>query len=169
MAEIQAASLSDKKGSSRKNKKLSTKVDLTPMVDLGFLLITFFIFTTTLGSPTVMKLVMPDDKPGVTETNVSEDKTLTLLLLDHDRIFYYPGKFNGEAREINYKQLRNLIITKKKELLNRFHSSNMTILIKVSDRAIFKNVVDSLDEMLINTVSSYMILEPGAKELEAVK
>src|SRR4051812_15397389 len=76
-------------------KKLSTRVDLTPMVDLGFLLITFFIFTTSLAQPVAMNLAMPDDKPDLEPLTTSEKKTLTLILADNNRIFYYDGVFEG--------------------------------------------------------------------------
>src|SRR5437763_16388316 len=73
-----------------KGKKLSTRVDLTPMVDLGFLLITFFIFTTTLNEQKAMKLNLPKDAPG-TYMPVPERKTLSLLLCKDNKVKYYAG------------------------------------------------------------------------------
>src|SRR5438874_8900281 len=89
----------------KKGKKLSTRVDVTPMVDLGFLLITFFIFTTTLARPTAMKLVMPDDRPTNIKSLASEEKTITLLAGRNNRLFYYPGKFLGMVQEISFKEM----------------------------------------------------------------
>src|SRR3978361_675062 len=90
----------------KKGKKLSTRVDLTPMVDLGFLLISFFIFTTSLASPTAMKLVIPADAPVSDHPQTSEERTLTLLIAKDNRLFYYPGVFSGSMREISFKELR---------------------------------------------------------------
>ena len=72
------------------------KVDLTPMVDLGFLLITFFILTTTMQEETAMKLIMPKDSPDSTE--VAKSTTITFILEKHDSIGYY----DGLAKEIHY-------------------------------------------------------------------
>jgi Biopolymer transport protein ExbD/TolR. len=88
MAEIQTAdSGARKKGEGKvRAKKLSTRVDLTPMVDLAFLLITFFMLTTTLAKPQIMPVVMPEKK--ITEEDVVETKesqVLTLLLGGNDR------------------------------------------------------------------------------------
>lgn len=169
MAEIQSNNSNKKKRGFYTGKKLSTRIDLTPMVDLGFLLITFFIFTSALAKPTAMKLVMPDDSSVSDPINSSENKTLTLIVGKEDKLFYYPGIFKGEVKEISFKELRNVIMGKKKQVLEKYGSSNLIILIKVSDEAKFKNIVDSLDEMIINSVSTYMLLEPEAKELQVIK
>lgn len=90
MAEI---NVSDKGGKKGKAKKMSTRVDFTPMVDLGFLLITFFMLTTTLIKPQTMEISMPS-KDKVTEeeqTKVKASKAITIILGQEDKIFYYFG------------------------------------------------------------------------------
>ena len=82
----------------KKGKKLSTRVDLTPMVDLGFLLITFFIFTTTMSHPTAMKLYLPKDTDKPEEQNkAKESGALTLLLGKDNNVFYYEGILAPDA------------------------------------------------------------------------
>lgn len=168
MAEIQTNNSTKQKGT-RKTKRLSTRIDLTPMVDLGFLLITFFIFTSALSNPTAMRMVVPDDTTTTTPTTVSEDRTITVIVSNNSRLFYYPGVFNGKVKEINFFTLRNIIADKKKELLNKYNSSKLTCIIKVTNEAQYKNIVDCLDEMVINDVSTYMFLDAEEKELVAVK
>ena len=82
-----------KKGGVKKPKKLSTRIDLTPMVDLGFLLITFFIFTTTMAKPKTMEINMPykDDIEVKDPTEVKESTALTILLSKEHRVYYYEG------------------------------------------------------------------------------
>ena len=83
----------------KKAKKLSTRVDMTPMVDLGFLLITFFIFTATMSSPKTMDLNMPKDTDKKEEeTKVKQSGALTIMLGKADKVYFYEGELgpNGE-------------------------------------------------------------------------
>jgi biopolymer transport protein ExbD len=92
MAEMEVKQSSKKGPGVKKGKKLSTRVDLTPMVDLGFLLITFFIFTTTVQQPTSMNLNMPKDtKDPNLDMKVKESGSLTLLLGKGNVVYYYEG------------------------------------------------------------------------------
>ncbi len=89
MAEIEGGGGGKKKGGKPHGKKLSTRVDFTPMVDLGFLLITFFMLTTSLNKPKTMELNMPV-KPGPDDvTAVPVSQTVTVLLTDKNQIMYY--------------------------------------------------------------------------------
>src|SRR6476620_8448333 len=101
----------------KKSKKLSTRVDLTPMVDLGFLLITFFIFTTTMSQPTAMRLYLPKDTDKPEEQNkVKASGALTLLLGKNDVIYYYEGELKPDASNFKtstFKDIREVIINKK--------------------------------------------------------
>src|ERR1700674_3613958 len=138
----------------KKGKKLSTRVDLTPMVDLGFLLITFFIFTTTMAQPTAMKLYLPKDTDKPEEQNkVKASGALTLLLGKNNVIYYYEGELapNGaNFKTTNYKDVRTIILDKK-----RTNEKDLVVVIKPDDDATYKNTVDMLDEMTINEVKRY--------------
>src|SRR3982751_2747882 len=82
----------------KKAKKLSTRVDMTPMVDLGFLLITFFIFTTTMSTPATMGLTMPkDEKNKEDQTEIKESGALTILLGGDDKVYYYEGFMKSDG------------------------------------------------------------------------
>lgn len=82
-----------------KPKRMNLRVDFTPMVDMNMLLITFFMFCTTLSKPQMMNLVMPTKENNVNvenRTKADESKTVTLLLADNDVVYYYFGKPNYE-------------------------------------------------------------------------
>src|ERR1700744_6293816 len=95
MAELDTSSSGGKKSPGvKKSKKLSTRIDLTPMVDLGFLLITFFMFTTTLARPKTMEINMPYKDPNMKiedQNKIKESVALTVLLSKNHKIYYYEG------------------------------------------------------------------------------
>src|ERR1700752_1477094 len=97
--DVAAGESGHKKGPGvKKAKKLSTRVDMTPMVDLGFLLITFFVFTATMSSPKAMDLRMPKDVDDPKKQNeAKESGALTIMLGKADKVYYYEGKLDESA------------------------------------------------------------------------
>jgi biopolymer transport protein ExbD len=158
-------------GGKRQTKKLSTNVDLTPMVDLGFLLITFFILTTSLTEPKSLKLIMPDDRPTPTPTVLSETATLQLVLDKGDKVWYYNGNESDEIRKTSYgTELRKVIINKKKSVQQKLgFDDDMTIVIKPTAGSSLKNIVSILDEVLINQVKHYVITEPNEQDRNMIE
>lgn len=152
----------------KKAKKLSTRVDLTPMVDLGFLLITFFIFTTTMSQPTAMRLALPDDKVKPEDQNkIKQSGALTLLLGKDNNVFYYEGELLPDAsnfKSSNFKDIRNVIIEKK-----RSADTNLVVVIKPNNESNYKNFIDILDEMSINVVKRYAVVDISTVEEDLIK
>ena len=109
----------------KKAKKLSTRVDMTPMVDLGFLLITFFIFTATMSSPKAMGLNMPKDVDDEKKQNeAKESGALTIMLGKGNQVYYYEGQLKVDEGGNNFQQttfkgIRDVIINKKKDVMSK--------------------------------------------------
>ncbi len=143
----------------KKAKKNSTRVDLTPMVDLGFLLITFFIFTTTMSQPTAFKLVLPKDTDKPEEqTKIKQSGALTILLGKDNNVFYYEGALVADAsgtnfKASNFKDIRDVIIHKKQTT----DTADFFIVVKPGNESTYKNFVDIFDEMNINLISRYAL------------
>jgi len=166
---------SDRKHKNVRAKKSSTHIDMTPMVDLAFLLLTFFMLTTTFSKPKTMELNMPDKEGEKKEVN----NALTVLLTEKDKIYYYSGAFKPDSTVLQLtsfdmdKGIHQILldlnkptfddITKlaerkeKKELPDstfrrmkkevQSKMSALTVLIKTDDKAKYKNVVDIIDEL----------------------
>jgi biopolymer transport protein ExbD len=151
----------------KKGKKLSTRIDLTPMVDLGFLLITFFIFTTTLSEPTGMKLNLPADAKDQNQSKLNEKSALTVMLGNDDNVFYYEGELESTGanfKSSNFKDIRQVILDKK----SRTDTSFMVI-IKPNEDSKYKNLVDILDEMSINVVGRHALVDITEDENKLIK
>jgi len=158
---------SHKKGPGvKKSKKLSTRVDLTPMVDLGFLLITFFIFTTTMSQPTAMRLFLPKDVKNPEEQNkVKNSAVITLMLAKNDKIYYYEGDDPSKLQQTDFKKVRDIVIDKK----NRTDPKDFVVVLKPSVDATYKNTVNILDEMTIDGVKRYAMVDISPVEYNFIK
>jgi len=170
MAEISQREHRQKAGVA-KPKKSSVRVDLTPMVDLGFLLISFFIFTTTLCHPTVMKLGMPDDRDSTHTSQIGENKTLNIILGNNHHPYVYNGSQLNNIKNIgnSIASIRQAVIKKKNEIRNYYgNDSGMTVLIKPTQTSTYADVVNTLDEMVICNVKTYMLMDVNAAELKAI-
>lgn len=153
------ASLTAPSGSRRK----STAIDMTPMVDLAFLLLTFFVLTTSLSEPWVLKLNMPEK---VTDTSkqkpIKAEKVLTLVIGSQNKIYWYTGVANGkgQATDLSAKGVRKILADKKAEI------QNLHVLIKPSDQSHYQNLIDLLDEMIIGDIERYTIVEMEKPDLQ---
>lgn len=175
MAEI-AESGGGGKGKKGRGKKSSPKIDMTPMVDLAFLLITFFMLTTTFSKPQSMQLNMPDKDDQTKETQATkESETITLLLGESNRLFWYQGLPTNpdlKLNDIDYSpdSFRKLVMEKTAAVGKDADGKNkIVIIIKPLDKSKYKNVVDILDEMNITMSQRYAIVDvlPIEKELVA--
>jgi biopolymer transport protein ExbD len=153
-------------------QRYSLRIDMTPMVDLGFLLITFFVMTVHLTQPSVVNLDMPKDGP---ETPVGNSKALTVLLHQGNAVYYYEGEWQ-QALKQNRIFKTNLSVTsgvgakirEKQQWLDQYDTkegrSGLMLIIKAGSGAFYSNVVDALDEALINGVKKYTLLSANPEE-----
>jgi biopolymer transport protein ExbD len=171
----------------KKGKKLSTRVDLTPMVDLGFLLITFFMYTTTLAKPKTMEINMPYKDDKMTEdqqSKVKESTALTILLSKNHRVYTYEGIGSDATKPPELKpvsiakstaELREVILNKKNmvEGLKRSGAlnptDNLVILIKPDSTSTYKDMVDVFDEMTISDVKVYAKVDITGQDREFIQ
>jgi biopolymer transport protein ExbD len=170
MTDIQMPATRNRKAGVRHMVKNNLKIDMTPMVDLGFLLINFFVITTELSRPKALNLYMPHEGPP---TATAESKTITFLTGADNKLFYYNGEEkdagikspivqitwdenNGVGKIIGDKQLQLDYVKGGRD--------EMVVIIKPGKESTYKNVVDILDEMIIHDVTRYALVKPGDKD-----
>ena len=165
MAEVQVQEKGDKGGKVR-SKKQSTRVDMTPMVDLNFLMLMFFMFTTTFSKPNVMDLGLPakpkKDAPPPQRTEIDLTNSISLIIGKDNRIFYHQtdqaGLNENTLQETTYDKEG---ITKVIEQAKRRAKDvkKFTVIIKPTDDAVYKNFVDILDQMTITNSQQYGVTD----------
>lgn len=158
-------------------KKQSLRIDFTPMVDLGFLLITFFMLTTLLTQPFVMALVMPEQVDIPDRQAVKASQVLTLIPAANDQLYWYEGLDVGHRDTTDYgsKGLRRVILDKMARVNAQFgtqaytdtktntvqQGSSLYVVVHPSFAARYKNIVDVLDELNICKVRYYVLMPAG--------
>jgi len=186
--DVAAGDSGHKKGPGvKKAKKLSTRVDMTPMVDLGFLLITFFIYTTTMSTPNTTKLNMPKKEQDQTKQMEVVKSGLLTILLGKDHVYYYEGELDAKGANFMTSSfptpenpgIRKVIQDKRAQVIaahthneackkiwndnngdqNSCLDRDLVVVIKPDDNARYGRAVDILDEMNINGVQRYALIE----------
>jgi len=196
----------DHKGGKKRAKKQSTRIDMTPMVDLAFLLLTFFVLTATFSKPKSMELTFPAPPPPNQKIDEVK-KGITFLLSKDDRIFYYEGQFRAAddekgtktvLAELSFSQdkkgLHTYLLDKNKEMQDKIRALDVkrknkqledstfkrlvkgiksdkesyTYLIKTDDKATYKNVIDVIDELNVNVVGKYVMVDILKPEMDLV-
>lgn len=195
------------KGGKKRAKKQSTRIDMTPMVDLAFLLLTFFVLTSSFNKPKSMELTFPVPPKDLKEQPPIKNG-ITFLLTKDDKIFYYEGEFRAvaddkgpqtELKELEFgqtgdKSLHKYLGEKNKSLHEtvkkleekldknqiadttykrmvkeaKADKTSPTFLIKTDDKATYKNVIDLIDELNINIVGKYVVVDILKSELDLV-
>src|SRR6185312_1266709 len=151
--------LSPRRQSKSLSHRVRLNVDLTPMVDLGFLLITFFILSTTLSQPQSTDLVMPKDSKE--KTPLKESAVLTLMPVRNNQIDYFEGRneSSGMTKHCSYNELRSVIKQKQREVARVLGNQNETgIIIDPDSTSSYKNFMDIMDEIQINDIRHYFVV-----------
>ena len=176
MAELNTGDGGGKGKGKVRSKKAGGRVDLTAMVDLAFLLITFFMLTTSLSKPQSMDLGLPDKEENPEnnkDIKVDQRRTVTIILGENNKIKWYHGLLNEpepKGAPTNASYGKNGI---RKELLKRVESipqvvgdpkKGMIVIIKPTKKSTYRNLVDILDEMAICKVPTYAIVNDFTPE-----
>ncbi|RPD49546.1 biopolymer transporter ExbD [Hymenobacter sediminis] len=173
MAEIQAAS-APRSGKPRATKK-AFRLDMTPMVDLAFLLLTFFMLTTTFAKPTVMEIGMPSKKPTLEPDNkVSEKQAMTLILGENGKVRYFFGLNEAAVNpatprpvlhttDLSADGLRQVLLQRQRQ------QPAPVVLIKTQPGTKYQYLVDALDEMNITDQKKYALVELNRSDEELLK
>ncbi|MCC9072855.1 biopolymer transporter ExbD [Flavobacterium sp. F-65] len=176
MAELNTGDGGGGKGGKVRSKKQNAKVDLTAMVDLAFLLITFFMLTTTLSKPQSMSLGLPDKEDNKIDQKikVDENRTMTLMLGPDNKLVYYMGLLAtpiAGPKDIAYGKdgIRKELLSRKKSVLEYSAAkgkpkNGIIVIIKPTKKSSYKNLVDILDEMAITGVETYAIVNDFSPE-----
>ncbi|HOM89686.1 MAG TPA: biopolymer transporter ExbD [Bacteroidia bacterium] len=177
-------------------KKASTHIDMTPMVDLAFLLLTFFMLTTTFSKPKTVEINMPLKDGEPTKVN----NAITVLLSDKDKVFWYFGEFKPDETQLNQTDfsdngIRKILLDKNSaahaevkrledELAKRqiadstfkrlaveakSQKSALMVLIKTDDKAKYRNVIGILDELSIASVGKYAVVDMMKDEYDLIQ
>lgn len=168
MAELNSSP--EKASGKRSAKKLSPRVDLTAMVDLAFLLVTFFMLTTTLSKTKAMDVTMPDDEP--IDMPVPASRTLSLCLGKSNQVLCYLGQIEHPIKMavvgFNKDGLRKMIVETAAEI-RKSSGKDMIIIVKPSQHSVYDNLVNTMDELNITNNTRYAIADIAPKDIDVLK
>ena len=150
------------KGGRRKN---TVRIDMTPMVDLAFLLLTFFMLTTQFMEPYIIKLELPlkPDTPA-NQPPIKPEKVITVILGEKNRVYWYQGTDESKVAVTDFDSdgIRKVLFEKNRQI------QGMYVFIKPTARSRYQNMIDILDEMTITDTQRFSIAKATAEDLRLI-
>jgi len=146
-----------KKKKRRKMRRIGVRIDMTPMVDVAFLLLTFFMLTTSMSRPQTMEINLP---PENTNVEVAESNLLTLRVKEDGSIYW--NMASDVPQKIEYKKLRAFLTEKGQS------NPKLITLLKVDRKGKYHMMVDIMDELNMANITRFSIapmLDPDLKAL----
>ncbi|WP_183566270.1 ExbD/TolR family protein [Mucilaginibacter sp. SP1R1] len=170
MAELNSSA--PKTGGAHKRKKINARVDLTAMVDLAFLLITFFMLTTTLSKSKAMDLAMPDKTDEISEP-IPASRSFTICLGKNNQLVWYLGELKNPEiaptlSSFGKDGIRKALLETSKLVYDKTGKS-MIVLVKPSNQSVYNNLVNTLDELNITHIPSYAIVDIDGSDTDMLK
>lgn len=164
MAEITNSSAENRSGKTT-SSRMSTRIDMTPMVDLAFLLLTFFMLTTSFLTPYVMQVSMPEKVENNPQPTINVKKVLTLVLGEKDKIYWYAGHAESPLKVTDFSRegVRKLLMEKNATV------QGLYVFIKPTDESRYQNMVDIFDEMAITGIKRYSLSEMTPEDSKLMK
>jgi biopolymer transport protein ExbD len=172
MAEIQPKAAGSSKPGKRRAKKMSTRIDMTPMVDLAFLLLTFFMLTTTFARPYTMELNMPVKSRPADATKVRESQAMTIVLGAGHRVYYFAG-LNAPGAAATRPTLHATTFAAggiRQAIQERQRRTpGLVVLIKPTAESKYQDMVNILDEMNLTKQPRYALVKITQDDLNLLK
>lgn len=158
------ASLEQTPASGKRKKRLSPRIDMTPMVDLAFLLLTFFVMTTTLMKNRGLEILQPAADESGRHREIKAEQVLNIVLGLNDQVYWYMGTPGSKAEQSNFSSsgVRKLLLQKNQQI------KDLYVFIKASDKSRYQNMIDMFDEIKITGVANYAMVDLAPEDAELI-
>lgn len=159
------ASLEQIPASGKRKKRLSPRIDMTPMVDLAFLLLTFFVMTTKLMKNHGLEIQQPMADNSGRHRDVQAEQVLNIVLGNNDRVYWYMGEPGNKAEKSDFSSsgVRKLLLQKNQQI------KDLYVFIKASDKSRYQNMIDMFDEVKITGVANYALVDLAPEDVELIR
>jgi len=152
------------KGKKKRHKKrrLGVRIDMTPMVDVAFLLLIFFMVTTVFRTPQALEINLP---PKDVQIPIAQNHILFIKVLAGDRMFWNMGDDKSKPAGLTMAQLPPVIKS------HHTADDKLVVVIKVDKEAAFHNMVDIIDELDLAKMSRFSMApmtDDEKKEIETL-
>jgi len=146
-----------KKGKHKKKRRIGIRLDMTPLVDIAFLLLTFFMLTTVFSAPQTMEIALP---PQNTKVEVAESNLLTLRVMENGSIYWNLGV--ETPQKVEFKDLHKLLVDRNAA------NPRLINVVKVDRKAKYHDMVDMMDELQLSNVGRFSLAPMTDADLKAV-